>query len=356
MKLSPPLAAALSMAIALGACAPERPSQPSESALVEVEPDCVECLRTLTECSSTARNEAQFSACRDVFGACQEKLGLGPETCGRPTNVQGCELCRDRRGECAADDKTCEIEFSVCKNFLMTRERDACSTEPEAAGGSCATCIDALAACAFAGDDLETCNKTFFACRNANSIEPAACAGPTADEACSACGRQFEACGATSSSGCEDGYAKCTASLATEAACAGGASEGIGGEGQGGSSSSGGAEPPAPECPHDACETGAAMSPECDACIAEVCATDSFCCEGNYDAFCVEIAASVPACGCAPAVACEHEVCSTGTFLDPQCDPCAASVCELDGFCCTTEWDALCVSRAGEVCGQTCGT
>jgi hypothetical protein len=98
------------------------------------------------------------------------------------------------------------------------------------------------------------------------------------------------------------------------------------------------------------------MSAECDECIASVCAVDSFCCEGSYDELCVSIAEQSAACGCAPAASCVHDVCAEGDWLDPACDPCAAAVCEVDGFCCTTAWDGTCVGRVAELCGTTCGS
>src|SRR5690606_7496957 len=41
----------------------------------------------------------------------------------------------------------------------------------------------------------------------------------------------------------------------------------------------------------------------------------------------------------------------------PSCadSACAACVCGLDGFCCTTLWDAQCVAEAGDECAASCG-
>lgn len=57
----------------------------------------------------------------------------------------------------------------------------------------------------------------------------------------------------------------------------------------------------------------------------------------------------------AAAPACEHDVCAAGEPLDPSCaDPCAGAVCESDGYCCTTAWDAQCTVEASLYCGA-CG-
>jgi hypothetical protein len=343
--------ASLALGLATSACDDDVATNP-DGALVEVTPDCLECMRTLTECTSTAKSESQFSGCRDVFGACQDTMGLGPDECGRPTNAQGCELCRDRFGACAGSPKDCEGEFSVCKAFLMTRERDACAAVPEAPTGSCQTCVDTLAGCTFGGGESSVCEASFFSCRNANGIEPADCPGPSPEEACGACQTQHEGCLATGSTDCDAGWSKCVAGLATESACGAGPSHGGAG---GGDAGAGGGAPAEPACPHDACETGDAMSAACDACIAEVCAEDAFCCEGTYDELCVERATTIAACGCAPAAACAHEPCAEGELLDANCDPCATTVCAQDGYCCNTAWDALCVGYATELCGLACG-
>jgi hypothetical protein len=47
-------------------------------------------------------------------------------------------------------------------------------------------------------------------------------------------------------------------------------------------------------------------------------------------------------------------VCSTGGALDAGCDSCASAVCGMDSFCCSTQWDATCVSEVDLACGQSC--
>jgi hypothetical protein len=47
-------------------------------------------------------------------------------------------------------------------------------------------------------------------------------------------------------------------------------------------------------------------------------------------------------------------MCVTGAALDTACDPCVADVCAVDVFCCSTSWDAICVSEVESICGVTC--
>ena len=55
-----------------------------------------------------------------------------------------------------------------------------------------------------------------------------------------------------------------------------------------------------------------------------------------------------------PVGACAHDLCETGSFLDPACDPCAAAIIEEDPFCGENSWDSYCVEAVSTVCGQTC--
>jgi hypothetical protein len=341
------LLAALSLVTvgAIAAACDEEGTTAPESALTELEPDCVECLEALTECTSTSKNEQQFLGCRDLFQACQEKMQLGPDECGRPNNQIACELCREREGQC--EGKQCEVEFSVCKTFLMSRDQERCTEDDGPAPGTCETCIETLAACAFGGETASVCENTFTSCRKANDLDSASCPAPAVETTCAACEAQHAQCEAAAGEDCAGGWSSCVGSLATEGACGAGPNEGEGGAGGGGTN-------PEPSCSHDACEVGEAMSPTCDGCIAALCEMDPYCCETAYDETCVAEAQSIATCGCAPANTCAHDECAAGEILDPACSDCAAAVCEADGYCCNTTWDDLCVSQAAELCNKTC--
>lgn len=51
---------------------------------------------------------------------------------------------------------------------------------------------------------------------------------------------------------------------------------------------------------------------------------------------------------------CAHELCAEGGALAASCDSCAATVCAADSFCCSSSWDATCVSEAQSMCELAC--
>jgi hypothetical protein len=101
-------------------------------------------------------------------------------------------------------------------------------------------------------------------------------------------------------------------------------------------------------CDHDVTEAGSALDPTCDDCAAQICQTDSFCCEVEWDSLCVDAAATecnVSNC---------HDVCATGTPMGASCGTCEGEVCSEDPYCCDTAWDSTCVALAESSCGVTC--
>jgi hypothetical protein len=105
-------------------------------------------------------------------------------------------------------------------------------------------------------------------------------------------------------------------------------------------------------CLHDPCSEGAALDGSCNDCVADVCADDAFCCNqqgGKWDNLCVSAAKNTskyPSCAGACGGGCVHSECSTGAKLDKTCSPCATKVCDKDPFCCSTDWDSMCVTGA----------
>lgn len=51
---------------------------------------------------------------------------------------------------------------------------------------------------------------------------------------------------------------------------------------------------------------------------------------------------------------CSHSICSSGTKLTSGCDACAANICSQDSYCCTTKWDSQCVSEVSSICNESC--
>lgn len=90
----------------------------------------------------------------------------------------------------------------------------------------------------------------------------------------------------------------------------------------------------APGCPDD----------DVEACV---CAQDPFCCDSAWDEVCVNTA-SYGDCGdpcgallpIAPGECCEQNLLGGSGCIDPYVQDC---VCASDPYCCTQEWDDLCV-------------
>lgn len=111
-------------------------------------------------------------------------------------------------------------------------------------------------------------------------------------------------------------------------------------------------------CDHDVCETGTAMDPSCGACAAEVCANDSYCCETEWDDMCVGEVDEFCATTCGGSGGCATDIC-TNTELEAQnmaCGDCVEAICTADPFCCNTAWDNYCVEAANleAACADIC--
>ena len=94
--------------------------------------------------------------------------------------------------------------------------------------------------------------------------------------------------------------------------------------------------------------------PYCDDadCCTAVCAILADCCNIEWDAVCVAVAAEIcfpPSCADADAQDCF--IAHTDPE-DPGCDDatCCQAVCDFDGYCCSTNWDILCAMEADLVC------
>jgi len=55
-----------------------------------------------------------------------------------------------------------------------------------------------------------------------------------------------------------------------------------------------------------------------------------------------------------PPSSCAHALCGAGVKLTSACDPCAATICAADSYCCNNSWDSVCVQEVGTMCGKTC--
>lgn len=82
-------------------------------------------------------------------------------------------------------------------------------------------------------------------------------------------------------------------------------------------------------------------------CCNRVCMDDPFCCLTAWDEICVDEAESM----CFLACTLSAGSCSA-THPTPGCNlkPCCQAVCSDDSFCCDTEWDEFCVEAAVTLC------
>ncbi|HWB74174.1 MAG TPA: hypothetical protein VG755_04445, partial [Nannocystaceae bacterium] len=121
--------------------------------------------------------------------------------------------------------------------------------------------------------------------------------------------------------------------------------------GDGGGGSGGGS------CDHDVCEEGGPLQPSCGSCAADICQIDEYCCNSGWDATCIQEVEQYCAGGCGGGQggSCAHDECSTGAALDETCSSCTSAVCSADPFCCQTEWDDVCVGEVATECGEDCG-
>jgi hypothetical protein len=102
---------------------------------------------------------------------------------------------------------------------------------------------------------------------------------------------------------------------------------------------------------HGVCTAGDPLDPKCGACEVTVCTVDPYCCTTQWDDACVTEAQS----GCADDVCCAHSKCSTGGALDMTCSTCAKAVCQVNPACCSSTWDQSCIALVPQYC-KTAGT
>ena len=108
-------------------------------------------------------------------------------------------------------------------------------------------------------------------------------------------------------------------------------------------------------CPFDLCSSpGSPQTPGCDPCVDSVCAVDPFCCSFQWDGICVGEVESVCLRADCISPSCDHLLCDAGTPLVVGCHTCVDDICAADPFCCSVSWDGICVGEVGSVCGLTC--
>ena len=273
---------------------------------------CRECQAILVECTSTSRDEAQFIQCRDQWQTCQNGRGLEKDACRNPSDTDACALCRGRMTTCVqtdgADTGKCEEEFGICKAYLITRGdvQQQCTmleqVPPEIACGVCQKDVARCMSDVTVEDPNTHCSNQWDTCLIANALTADVCSSPAGQEACNLCTEQHAECEASEGANCRDGFDACAASIASGVECTlAMAPPGTGGGGMGGMGGAGGAGGGgAPDCTHHVCAEGVALEIGCGGttCVEDVCAADAWCCTDQWDALCVSKAHETASCGC----------------------------------------------------------
>lgn len=106
-------------------------------------------------------------------------------------------------------------------------------------------------------------------------------------------------------------------------------------------------------CNHDVCTTGYDLDPDCNECAQTVCDSDSICCNLGWDNSCKTKAEKLCGISCDnPIGGCVHSECATGAPLTKGCSPCADKVCAAHPLCCSPlgKWDLACAEAADAMC------
>ena len=110
------------------------------------------------------------------------------------------------------------------------------------------------------------------------------------------------------------------------------------------------------DCDHDTCTEGEPLGSNCGSCAAAICEHDSYCCTTEWDHLCVGHVETQCAGSCdgSNGGSCSHNPCSTGDPLSAACSSCVDTVCDDDPYCCQTSWDDICVGQAEDVASCNC--
>lgn len=106
-------------------------------------------------------------------------------------------------------------------------------------------------------------------------------------------------------------------------------------------------------CDNDCTKTG-------QSCCEGACTTlltDSKNCGTCGNACAMGSCSSGKCCNVPPVGMCPHDLCAVGPALKNGCDPnsCVTTICTSDPFCCSTNWDNVCVGEVASKCtGLTC--
>jgi hypothetical protein len=286
-------------------------------------PGCDPCVDQICAVDSFCCDVAWDGICvSEVASVCGQQC---PTVCGDGLCNAG-ESC----GSCSQDCGACPVCGDGWCDWTET----------------CGTCSQDCGACPACGDGTcngsETCGSCSQDC-GACVCHDVCVAGTPLDASCGACESQICAVDSFCCQAAWDGL--CVSEVATvcgqpcPVACGNGQCEA--GETCGSCAQDCGA---CPVCGDGACE----WNESCGSC-AQDCGACPVCGDGacGWDESCGSCAQDCGACVC-------HDVCEAGAPLDPSCGQCESLVCAQDSFCCSGAWDAICVSYVSSLCNQQC--
>jgi hypothetical protein len=346
------------------------------------QPASVQCRPATGPCDVAENCRGNGPACPgDSVACCETDCGTCAAVCGNGT-CSGGETCATCAADCGACPAYCGDAACNGGETCATCARD-CGACPATCGNgvcsgaeSCATCPADCGACPVlcgdarcdaaesCGSCARDCGPCAAVCGDGTCGGGETCSSCTADcgacveacgngvcapsEACWSCPSDCGSCPGCGDSVCTDGEtcASCSPDCGVCARCGDGSC--LGGETCGSCPSDCG------QCP--GCGDGSCLDTEsCLRCPADCGAcNDETCGDGVCSA--TESCSSCDVDCCQSGAPCGHDICTTGTPLQPSCDSCAALVCVIEPGCCSSRWDAVCVALTATVCGASCGT
>jgi hypothetical protein len=290
----------------------------------------------------------------------------GPTGMGSPNGsaLNGGTTCTPNCSGKVCGDNGCGGSCGTCASGTTCNSSGVCTSSGGCAHAICSTGTKLTSGCnacvtAICAEDSYCCNTKWdsICVGEVSSVCNQSCCTPTCsgkvcgDDGCGgSCGTCASGTSCNSSGQC---ISTCTSNCSGKSCGDDGCGGSCGSCSGGATCNSSGACVGGGSCAHAICSTGAKLVSGCDPCVTAICAQDSYCCSTNWDSICVGKVSSICNQSCGGG-GCAHAICSTGAKLTSGCDACVTKICAEDSYCCGTKWDSICVGEVASVCGQSC--